>query len=115
MNPGSPGATSTSTRIEPPVQAVERGGRDDGQHAAHPIEAAHPAVNDDYPPRTAPLATRRQRTETAFAAAVTATGLSTTRAKWSSDPPSAESAFVNMNGAPVFRALIAPRYSLTIW
>src|SRR3990170_7879844 len=44
-----------------------------------------------------------------------AVGLSTARAKWRSDAPSGESAFVNMNGAPEFRALIAPRYSFTTW
>jgi hypothetical protein len=41
--------------------------------------------------------------------------LSMLRVNSSSDRPRSESAFVNMNGAPLLRALIAPRYSLITW
>ena len=99
---------------EPAVEAVECCGWDDGQHAPQATRARSPPGQPRLTPRLPEphgRARHRQRTETVAAAV---TGLSTVRAKWSSDEPSAESALVNMTGAPEFRALIAPRYSFTI-
>ena len=42
--PGSPGATSTSTRTTRPVEAVERRGVDGGQHRAEPTKRHLPAT-----------------------------------------------------------------------
>jgi len=76
----------------------------------------HPPRSDRGTRKLAPRSpgcTPSQRAGTV--AATAAAGLSTDLANWSSEPPSGESALVNMNGAPEFRALIAPRYSFTTW
>src|SRR5689334_11530398 len=103
--PGQTGRDVDLDQDQPAVEAVERGGRDDGQHVPSLRSSAYPAVNrrstDAY---RGPPSTSGQRAGTTAPAA---TGLSIARAKLSSDEPRAESAFVNMNGAPELRARIA--------
>ena len=90
---------------EPAGKAMERCGRDDSEHAPNATPGCSPP---GQPPLTRDLPDGYRTRATS----ATTTGLSTARAKWSIDAPSAESALVNMNGAPELRALIAPRYSL---
>jgi len=91
---------------QPAIEAMERRGRDDGQHTRTlgggphlPVKrassVAYPALDQD------------QRSATAVVAETT--GLSTVRANCRTDPPRAESALPNMNGAPfIFREAEAP-------
>ena len=109
---------------EPAVEAVERCGRDDGQHDRAALRAGRSprltAINRrlTHAGFTAARGSRRLR-------ALSGAGYAARRGRrhrlvdgpgeLEQRPPSAESAFVNMNGAPELSALIAPRYSLTIW
>ena len=127
VNPGSPGATSTSTRMTRPSRPTiveERrvastpptlpSGRSPRLHRS-PLTrrpdrrrrargvAERPRQRDSEPRERRARRGRRGRPCRPSGRSRAATA------------PSSESAFVNMNGAPEFRALIAPRYSLTIW
>ena len=120
VKPGRPGATSTSTRMTRPSRPTRVA---ESRVASTPPTLAAGRSPADHRPCTALIAARRRagRGRSGLAPEQRRRrrsrrgALSTTRANSSIERPSSESAFVNMNGAPEFSALIAPRYSLTIW
>jgi hypothetical protein len=123
---GQPGRHVDFDADDAPLEPGDGGGEDRGEHAAHGTGARSTPDFAGRSPRYLPLIARfrprsrrsparvRQRTP-AITRSVAGATLSTTRANSSSERPSSESAFVNMNGAPELRALIAPRYSFTTW
>ena len=104
--PRQPGRDVHLDADGPTVETVQRGGRDDGQHAAHPIGGRSPRT---YPPDTRRSAGADRRSLGRGRDLVHLAG------EVEHEAPSGESALVNMNGAPELSALIAPRYSFTIW
>ena len=98
---------------DPAVEADEGGRQEGGQHRPTLSVAAHRPLTRpctaDHRPAPAGISSGREPTR------LTGRRLVDDPGEVSSDRPRSESAFVNMNGAPEFRALIAPRYSFTTW
>ena len=116
MKPGSPGATSTSTRTGRPSRPWSVAARTLASMGRTVAAAAHR-------PLSAPLIARLARVPRSrlggrgSASPPRRSGArrrrSIARASSWNERPSGESDFVNMTGAPELRALIAPRYSLS--